>query len=170
MAKNSSVRRRTKARRQEKNAAAAVSKEVDTAIASLSNVSTSSPMKRTISSLLVALIMIILLFLFSCGSNTMRQEEDVPSSSSSSSNDNDNEDDISSTMRSASRDTSTDRPNYQVLQVLPHEPTAFTQGLSYYKGHLYESTGYHGKSQVNERHTLHLVSKQPCGSLHMALF
>lgn len=47
-----------------------------------------------------------------------------------------------------SRDTSMDGPDYQVLQVLPHDTTAFTQGLSYLNGYLYESTGYHGESQL----------------------
>ena len=47
------------------------------------------------------------------------------------------------------RDTSMmDGSDYQVLQVLTHDITAFTQGLTYYQGYLYETTGYHGQSQV----------------------
>ncbi len=34
------------------------------------------------------------------------------------------------------------------MQVLPHDVTAFTQGLTYFQGYLYETTGNHGKSQV----------------------
>jgi glutamine cyclotransferase len=44
--------------------------------------------------------------------------------------------------------TSMDGSDYHVMQVLPHDVTAFTQGLTYFQGYLYETTGYHGKSQV----------------------
>jgi glutamine cyclotransferase len=37
---------------------------------------------------------------------------------------------------------------YQVLHVYPHDPKAFTQGLIYVDGHLYESTGYNGRSSL----------------------
>jgi glutamine cyclotransferase len=37
---------------------------------------------------------------------------------------------------------------YQVVHVYPHDPKAFTQGLIYRDGHLYESTGLEGKSSL----------------------
>jgi glutaminyl-peptide cyclotransferase len=37
---------------------------------------------------------------------------------------------------------------YQIVHVYPHDPEAFTQGLVYMDGHLYESTGRNGKSSV----------------------
>ena len=38
--------------------------------------------------------------------------------------------------------------SYRVLQTYPHDPTAFTQGLVYTDGMLYESTGIYGKSSL----------------------
>lgn len=38
--------------------------------------------------------------------------------------------------------------SYQVLHVYPHDPHAFTQGLIYVDGHLYESTGEYGTSSL----------------------
>jgi glutaminyl-peptide cyclotransferase len=37
---------------------------------------------------------------------------------------------------------------YQVVHVYPHDPNAFTQGLIYMDGHLYESTGLNGRSSL----------------------
>ena len=37
---------------------------------------------------------------------------------------------------------------YQIVHEYPHDPEAFTQGLVYVDGHLYESTGRNGKSSV----------------------
>jgi glutamine cyclotransferase len=37
---------------------------------------------------------------------------------------------------------------YQVVHVYPHDPHAFTQGLIYVDGHLYESTGLNGRSSL----------------------
>ena len=37
---------------------------------------------------------------------------------------------------------------YQIVHVYPHDPTAFTQGLIYLDGHLYESTGLNGASSI----------------------
>jgi glutamine cyclotransferase len=39
---------------------------------------------------------------------------------------------------------------YRVVHVYPHDPQAFTQGLVYVDGHLYESTGLNGKSTLRE--------------------
>jgi len=37
---------------------------------------------------------------------------------------------------------------FEVVHVYPHDPNAFTQGLVYVDGHLYESTGRNGQSSV----------------------
>ncbi len=39
---------------------------------------------------------------------------------------------------------------YQVVNEYPHDPQAFTQGLDYADGFLYESTGLHGASSVRK--------------------
>ncbi|MFZ0663706.1 MAG: glutaminyl-peptide cyclotransferase [Acidobacteriaceae bacterium] len=39
---------------------------------------------------------------------------------------------------------------YRVLHAYPHDPQAFTQGLVYVDGHLYESTGLNGQSTLRE--------------------
>jgi glutamine cyclotransferase len=38
--------------------------------------------------------------------------------------------------------------SYRVIHVYPHDPQAYTQGLIYIDGHLYESTGLNGRSSV----------------------
>src|SRR5215471_8691085 len=37
---------------------------------------------------------------------------------------------------------------YQVIHIYPHDPAAFTQGLIYLDGDLYESTGLNGRSSL----------------------
>jgi len=37
---------------------------------------------------------------------------------------------------------------YQIVHVYPHDPKAFTQGLQYVDGVLYEGTGQHGQSSI----------------------
>jgi len=37
---------------------------------------------------------------------------------------------------------------YRIIHAYPHDPHAFTQGLVYVDGHLYESTGRNGKSSM----------------------
>jgi len=39
---------------------------------------------------------------------------------------------------------------YQVVNTYPHDPTAFTQGLVFEDGRLYESTGIEGRSSLRE--------------------
>ncbi len=39
---------------------------------------------------------------------------------------------------------------YSVIARFPHDPEAFTQGLAWAEGHLYESTGLHGRSSLRE--------------------
>ena len=41
-----------------------------------------------------------------------------------------------------------DGPNYQILEILPHDETSFTQGLTYHDGKLYETTGLNGHSKL----------------------
>jgi len=38
--------------------------------------------------------------------------------------------------------------SYQIIHAYPHDPHAFTQGLIYVDGHLYESTGLNGRSSL----------------------
>ncbi len=38
----------------------------------------------------------------------------------------------------------------EVVQVVPHDPEAFTQGLLYFDGRFYESTGRYGRSDLRE--------------------
>ncbi|MGB9254968.1 MAG: glutaminyl-peptide cyclotransferase [Candidatus Korobacteraceae bacterium] len=38
--------------------------------------------------------------------------------------------------------------SYQIVHTYPHDPGAFTQGLVYVDGHLYESTGLNGRSSI----------------------
>ncbi len=42
------------------------------------------------------------------------------------------------------------RYGYRVVQVYPHDPAAFTQGLLYHDGFLYESTGLQGQSSLRK--------------------
>jgi len=39
---------------------------------------------------------------------------------------------------------------YEIVAVHPHDPAAFTQGLHFHQGHLYESTGLEGKSAIRK--------------------
>ncbi|MFH0925484.1 MAG: glutaminyl-peptide cyclotransferase [bacterium] len=40
--------------------------------------------------------------------------------------------------------------SYNVINAWPHDPEAFTQGLIFFKGHLYESTGLNGRSSLRK--------------------
>jgi len=56
--------------------------------------------------------------------------------------------------------------NVRIVKVFPHDPKAFTQGLEYYGGFLYESTGLKGHSSLRkvaiaEGHVLQSVSLDP---------
>jgi len=39
---------------------------------------------------------------------------------------------------------------YEVVNTFPHDPEAFTQGLIYHNGYLYESTGRYGASSLRQ--------------------
>ena len=43
---------------------------------------------------------------------------------------------------------SVETQGYRIVHVYPHDPRAFTQGLVYVDGHLYESTGLRGQSSL----------------------
>lgn len=40
--------------------------------------------------------------------------------------------------------------SYEVVHTYPHDPAAFTEGLVFLNGHLYESTGLNGQSSLRE--------------------
>ena len=40
--------------------------------------------------------------------------------------------------------------SYQVIHAYPHDPNAFTQGLEYRAGYLYEGTGLKGRSSLRK--------------------
>ncbi len=40
--------------------------------------------------------------------------------------------------------------SFRILAVYPHDPNAFTQGLVYFQGDFYESTGLHGRSSLRK--------------------
>lgn len=44
--------------------------------------------------------------------------------------------------------TGVERLRAEVVDVYPHDPEAFTQGLLYHEGKFYESTGRHGRSEL----------------------
>ena len=54
------------------------------------------------------------------------------------------------TAYSEGKKTSESQDSFTVLDSFPHDPTAFTQGLAYRDGLLYESTGLHGKSSLRK--------------------
>lgn len=59
---------------------------------------------------------------------------------------------INNTWRSASKnnDNSIKEYSYEVVNVYPHDPGAFTQGLIFKDGFLYESTGRYGHSSLRK--------------------
>ncbi len=38
--------------------------------------------------------------------------------------------------------------NYEIVKIYPHDPTAFTEGLEYHEGDLFEGTGLEGASDI----------------------
>jgi glutaminyl-peptide cyclotransferase len=50
--------------------------------------------------------------------------------------------------RPAAQPQSVRTDTYEIVHVYPHDPGAFTQGLVYSDGHLYESTGLNGQSSL----------------------
>ncbi len=60
--------------------------------------------------------------------------------------------------------------HYRVVHAYPHDPGAFTQGLIYLEGYLYESTGLNGRSslRMTELTTGKVLQKQPVASQYFA--
>lgn len=60
--------------------------------------------------------------------------------------------------------------NYRVVNTFPHDPGAFTQGLIYRDGFLFESTGLHGRSSLRKvrLETGEVVQHQTVDSRHFA--
>lgn len=61
--------------------------------------------------------------------------------------------------------TQTQSHRYQVIARYPHDKSAFTQGLVFYKENLYESTGLLGKSGVRK---INLNNGQPLNKTHIS--
>lgn len=55
-----------------------------------------------------------------------------------------------SSLLSALKTTKAPVSNIAVVNIFPHDPESFTQGLVYHKGYLYESTGLNGKSVLKK--------------------
>jgi len=48
------------------------------------------------------------------------------------------------------RSTAAPRHSYTIVHAYPHDPSAFTQGLEYHDGFLYEGTGLNGRSSIRK--------------------
>ncbi|MGA7339504.1 MAG: glutaminyl-peptide cyclotransferase [Terracidiphilus sp.] len=59
---------------------------------------------------------------------------------------------------------------YRVIHTYPHDPQAYTQGLIYEDGHLYESTGLNGRSSLRmvDLETGHVLQSAPVPSRYFA--
>jgi glutamine cyclotransferase len=59
---------------------------------------------------------------------------------------------------------------YRIVHMYPHDPRAFTQGLLYLDGHLYESTGLEGRSSLRmvDLATGHVLQSVPVPSQYFA--
>jgi len=55
---------------------------------------------------------------------------------------------------------------FRVIHIYPHDPDAFTQGLTFYNGHIYEGTGLYGHSTLRkvELKTGRILKKHPMSS------
>lgn len=58
--------------------------------------------------------------------------------------------DISSASFSSFRSPKVPVSNITIVNIFPHDPESFTEGLVYHKGFLYESTGLSGKSSLKK--------------------
>jgi glutamine cyclotransferase len=59
---------------------------------------------------------------------------------------------VITSMPGAAQDNKPQAPvlKYDVVKTYPHDPAAYTQGLIYRDGHLFESTGLHGQSSLRK--------------------
>ncbi len=98
------------------------------------------PMSQGVKRLLVAILMLCAFFYvlrFSI-SNDVKHHRASPLEA------------ISRLLDSDSGATATIFCNYEILTVYPHDPIAFTQGLIFHEGFLYESTGLRGRSTLRK--------------------
>ena len=60
--------------------------------------------------------------------------------------------------------------NYKVIHTYPHDPHAFTQGLIFVDGHLYESAGQYGQSSLRmvDLETGRILQEQPVAKEYFA--
>jgi glutamine cyclotransferase len=60
--------------------------------------------------------------------------------------------------------------SYRVVHTYPHDPRAYTQGLVYVDGHLYESTGLNGRSslRMDDLETGRLLQSAPVSQQYFA--
>ena len=58
---------------------------------------------------------------------------------------------------------------YKIVRAYPHDPQAYTQGLIYLDGHLYESTGLNGRSSLRmvDLDTGHVEQQHIVGKQHV---
>ncbi len=57
---------------------------------------------------------------------------------------------LDAVVQAAAQSTDVPRYGYRVVREYPHDPEAFTQGLIYRDGFLYESTGLNGRSSIRK--------------------
>ena len=59
---------------------------------------------------------------------------------------------------------------YRIVHIYPHDPRAFTQGLVFVDGHLYESTGINGQSTLRmvDLETGRILQYQPVDAKYFA--
>ena len=59
---------------------------------------------------------------------------------------------------------------YKIIHTYPHDPHAFTQGLLFLDGHLYESTGEYGESSLRmvDLETGRILQEQPVAKEYFA--
>lgn len=57
---------------------------------------------------------------------------------------------------------------FKLVKMYPHDPAAFTQGLVYHNGFLYEGTGLNGRSEIRkvELQTGKVLQRQPLAAEH----
>jgi glutaminyl-peptide cyclotransferase len=62
------------------------------------------------------------------------------------------------------------KPGYMVVHTYPHDPHAFTQGLIFLDGHLYESAGEYGQSSLRmvDLETGRVLQEQPVAKQYFA--
>lgn len=67
-------------------------------------------------------------------------------------------------------DPGTPALNYQIVGTFPHDPEAFTQGLLFHNGFLYESTGRYGSSTLRrvDAETGRVIASIPVDSAYFA--